>query len=117
MLGIFQNTREWMMPVLKESAFIERGVLTPEEFVRAGDQLVRTCPTWQWESGEPSKIRDYLPPKKQFLSTRGIPSYRRVSTLNATVVHDQILKGGMGEEEGDWCAPELIQGIYLYISI
>lgn len=25
-----------------------RGVLTPEEFVAAGDQLVFRCPTWTW---------------------------------------------------------------------
>jgi ubiquitin-like-conjugating enzyme ATG3 len=73
---------------------VERGILTPEEFVRAGDQLgsniiylftkgmhyltnklyllVRTCPTWCWESGDPSKIRAYLPRDKQYLITRGI---------------------------------------------
>ena len=25
-----------------------RGMLTPEEFVLAGDHLVHTCPTWTW---------------------------------------------------------------------
>ena len=32
----FQKAREWATPTLKESAFLSRGVLTPEEFVRAG---------------------------------------------------------------------------------
>ena len=36
------------MPVLKESQFAEKGVLTPEEFVVAGDNLVYKCPTWEW---------------------------------------------------------------------
>jgi ubiquitin-like-conjugating enzyme ATG3 len=48
-----------------------RGVLTPEEFVRAGDHLVRTCPTWAWSAGEEGKIKAYLPRDKQFLVTKG----------------------------------------------
>jgi ubiquitin-like-conjugating enzyme ATG3 len=39
---------EYFMPVLKESAFNEKGILTPEEFVIAGDNLVFKCPTWEW---------------------------------------------------------------------
>lgn len=34
--------------VLKDSKFIEKGVLTPEEFVKAGDQLTYKCPTWRY---------------------------------------------------------------------
>lgn len=37
--------------VLKDSKFLEKGVLTPEEFVIAGDQLTHKCPTWNWEEG------------------------------------------------------------------
>ena len=33
--------------VLKDSKFLEKGVLTPEEFVIAGDQLTHKCPTWR----------------------------------------------------------------------
>jgi ubiquitin-like-conjugating enzyme ATG3 len=32
---------------LKDSAFLEKGVLTPEEFVAAGDHLCHKCNTWQ----------------------------------------------------------------------
>lgn len=35
--------------VLKDSKFLEKGVLTPEEFVVAGDQLTYKCPTWRYE--------------------------------------------------------------------
>ena len=36
------------MGVLTESKFLEKGILTPEEFVNAGDQLTAKCPTWTW---------------------------------------------------------------------
>ncbi len=60
-----RKAREWATPTLKDSAFLKRGVLTPEEFVKAGDELVYKCPTWTWESGDPSKRKKYLPDDKQ----------------------------------------------------
>jgi ubiquitin-like-conjugating enzyme ATG3 len=105
---MFRNTREYLTPVLQESEFAQKGVLTPEEFVRAGDQLVRTCPTWQWCKGEPSKIRPYLPPDKQYLCTRGVPSFQRVTVLNAATLKDEMLEGTEGDGADGWCAPELI---------
>ena len=56
-------------------------VLTPEEFVRAGDFLVRACPTWSWEAGDPARARSFLPRGKQYLATRGVPSRRRASAV------------------------------------
>ena len=32
---------------LKDSRFIAEGILTPEEFVAAGDHLTHKCNTWQ----------------------------------------------------------------------
>jgi len=55
---------------LQESKFKETGVLTPEEFVIAGDFLVHHCPTWKWDPGDKSKTKPYLPADKQFLITR-----------------------------------------------
>ena len=45
---MLEGVRDAVMPTLKESQFIEKGMLTPEEFVAAGDQLVARCPTWKW---------------------------------------------------------------------
>ncbi|KAM7542875.1 hypothetical protein Aperf_G00000013141 [Anoplocephala perfoliata] len=68
-------------PVLKESKFREEGVITPAEFVAAGDHLVHQCPTWHWASGEPANIRNYLPENKQYLYTKGVPCHKRFNQL------------------------------------
>ncbi|XP_026407171.1 autophagy-related protein 3-like [Papaver somniferum] len=63
------------------SAFKEKGVLSVSEFILAGDNLVSKCPTWSWESGEPSKRKSYLPPGKQYLITRNVPCLRRAASI------------------------------------
>jgi ubiquitin-like-conjugating enzyme ATG3 len=54
--GIYKNATDfaakYMLPTLKESKFLEKGVLTPEEFVVAGEHLTHKCNTWRWESGK-----------------------------------------------------------------
>lgn len=80
-LGYLRAAREWATPTLKESAFLTKGVLTPDEFVQAGDELVFRCPTWAWEAGDPKRAKSYLPPTKQYLVTRDVPCQARVSSL------------------------------------
>jgi hypothetical protein len=44
----FQKVATPFIGVLKDSKFLKEGVLTPEEFVIAGDQLTHKCPTWRY---------------------------------------------------------------------
>lgn len=36
-----------IMPTLRESQFLAKGYLTPEEFVAAGENLTHKCQTWK----------------------------------------------------------------------
>ncbi|KAL7146564.1 hypothetical protein ABFS83_06G050100 [Erythranthe nasuta] len=77
----FKGTVERMTSPRTVSAFKEKGVLSINEFILAGDNLVSKCPTWSWESGEPSKRKSYLPQDKQFLMTRNVPCLRRAASI------------------------------------
>lgn len=77
----FKGTVERITNPRTVSAFKEKGVLSISEFVLAGDNLVSKCPTWSWESGEPSKRKSYLPAGKQFLITRNVPCLRRAASV------------------------------------
>ena len=65
MTSYLRQAREYLTPVRQTSGFLSKGVLTPTEFVQAGDELVFKCPTWSWESGDESKSRGHLPKEKQ----------------------------------------------------
>lgn len=96
-LGQLRAAREYMYPTRKTSAFLEKGVLTPEEFVVAGDEIVFKCPTWQWESGDPQKRKPFLPEDKQYLVTRNVPCQNRVSTME-----NMMLMENDNDDDGDW---------------
>ena len=48
---IYKNATQFaaknFMGTLKDSKFLEKGVLTPEEFVLAGEHLCHKCNTWR----------------------------------------------------------------------
>lgn len=92
---------EYLTPVLSQSQFAEKGVLTPEEFVAAGDMLVLRCPTWQWQAGDPKSARPFLPPDKQFLLTRNVPCQKRAAVLGMGCDDEADVDAGDGE---DWVA-------------
>jgi ubiquitin-like-conjugating enzyme ATG3 len=85
-MGYFWKTREMLTPTLKQTAFLTKGILTPEEFVRAGDELVYRCPTWSWCSGGIGP-KSYLPSDKQYLITRNVPCRDRVATLERSTIN------------------------------
>lgn len=104
-LSVWQASRnaaltaaDYMTPVLAESHFIEKGVLTPEEFVLAGDMLALRCPTWKWQGGDPAKSRAILPKDKQFLITRNVPCQQRAIVLGRGACDERNIDFGDGQE-------------------
>lgn len=95
----WKNTSEFLLPPLTESKFKERGVLTPEEFVKAGDFLVRTCPTWTWEAGDASKRWSFLPKEKQYLTTKNVPCHKRASAVETYFNEEDSGAGESGVTE------------------
>jgi len=103
---VFKETVEAVTPVSNVSQFRDKGVLTPEEFVAAGDLLVFKCPSWTWEAGDPSKARDYLPKEKQYLVTRNVPCHRRADGLASSVREMQMEDA----EDGEWTETQAVGG-------
>ncbi|KAH8060852.1 hypothetical protein JL720_13520 [Aureococcus anophagefferens] len=88
LLSRAKELREQAWPTLKTSAFLERGVLTPEEFVAAGDELVFKCPTWTWSGGDAAKRKAYLPAEKQFLVTNNVPCAQRAAAIEGATLRE-----------------------------
>jgi len=63
-------------------------VLTPQEFIEAGDQLAFKFPTWNWQAADPLHQVSWLPPNKQYLITRSVTCRRRVRDLDKSLGHN-----------------------------
>ena len=98
---VYKGAAEQIVPVRGQSAFKEKGVLTPDEFVAAGNKLVRTCPTWSWEAGDGGSKWSFLPRDRQFLITRTVPCHRRAAAVD---LGERLLETANGEAE-TWIAP------------
>ncbi|CAL8470212.1 g9754 [Coccomyxa elongata] len=101
----FKSAAERVLPVRSESGFKSHGVLTPEEFLKSGDYLVRTCSTWSWEAGDPSKAKEWLPKDKQYLVTRKVPSNKRASEVENYGLRAEANTMLDDAEEDGWVAP------------
>ncbi|KRZ60879.1 Ubiquitin-like-conjugating enzyme ATG3, partial [Trichinella nativa] len=88
----------YFTPLLKESKFRESGVITPDEFVEAGDHLVFLCPTWQWMTGDSASVKAYLPKDKQFLVTKNVPCYRRCKDIEYLEGQEKIIEESESDE-------------------
>eukprot|EP00472_Partenskyella_glossopodia_P004708 CAMPEP_0197527336 /NCGR_PEP_ID=MMETSP1318-20131121/21133_1 /TAXON_ID=552666 /ORGANISM="Partenskyella glossopodia, Strain RCC365" /LENGTH=397 /DNA_ID=CAMNT_0043081909 /DNA_START=34 /DNA_END=1227 /DNA_ORIENTATION=+ len=98
--SFYKGFAEYFTPVLQKSNFKEKGVLTPEEFVQAGDQLVFKCRTWQWAPGKEGLTKPYLPKDKQFLITRNVPSLKRATDYALHDAKEAIVEGGEDGKDG-----------------
>uniref|UniRef100_A0A0G4FIR0 Uncharacterized protein n=1 Tax=Chromera velia CCMP2878 TaxID=1169474 RepID=A0A0G4FIR0_9ALVE len=96
-------------PVPSKSQFAEKGTLTPQEFLEAGEQLTYKFPSWQWQSAASKHQVPWLPPDKQFLTTKGVVCSTRVKDLDdsfkeRTKMDEDwllpVLDGDDGKEEG-----------------
>ena len=47
-------------------------MLTPDEFVKAGDYLIMHYPLWSWARISKKRIVNYLPPNKQMLEMKNV---------------------------------------------
>lgn len=101
MLSLLKNVADFVTPVLTESHFADKGVLTPEEFVLAGDQLVFACRTWQWAGGNKGTQKKYLPEGKQFLITRNVPSLQRAHTYALADAKEEVIHGAGNADMDD----------------
>ena len=70
-LGSLRRAREWAYLQLTSSAFLEKGVLTPEEFVTAGDELVFLWPTWEWQSSSSQQKKKGVSATRQAILDHG----------------------------------------------
>jgi len=105
---IYEKYTEFMNNVrdpLSTSEFIQRGVLTPEEFVIAGDLLTLKCPTWTWQTSK--TLQKGLPKEKQFLLTRNVPSLMRLTQLEAKSNESKLMNVETEDGEGGWIATHI----------
>lgn len=97
----WSSLREYLTPINHESNFRQTGEISPDEFVLAGDYLVLKFPTWTWGSGPKHLHKKFLPPQKQFLVTRHVPSYKRYASFLPDFADDAQLDHAKSDADSD----------------
>eukprot|EP01025_Chloroclados_australasicus_P064631 TRINITY_DN8658_c0_g1_i1.p1 TRINITY_DN8658_c0_g1~~TRINITY_DN8658_c0_g1_i1.p1 ORF type:complete len:262 (-),score=27.81 TRINITY_DN8658_c0_g1_i1:96-881(-) len=100
--GMFTNVVEAVTPVPTKSKFDEKRLLTPDEFVTAGDHLVSTVGSWEWAAGDAKLRKNYLPADKQYLVTRNVPCKQRVVDVMGD--YKETTDGPEGDDQ--WVVPQ-----------
>ena len=95
----YQDIVAKVKPILKESKFYEEGILTPEEFIQAGDFLTEKCPTWKWCAAKESLYNKSLPKEKQYLKTTVSSSRRAEDYLKSNYTKEDIIEGDWNEDD------------------
>ena len=67
LFSTYKNLVDKVYPVMTNNNFKKTGMLTPNEFVEAGDYLVKKYKNWKWHNISKSKQLSYLPKNKQML--------------------------------------------------
>ena len=100
----YQDIVSYISPTLKQSKFYTDGVLTPEEFILAGDFLVLKCPTWKWCSAKENLYNSALPKDKQYLITTVKSNSRandfiKINETSETQLEDDWVEEGLSTEK------------------
>ena len=66
----YKKLADKIIPVMTNNNFVKTGMLTPDEFVEAGDYLVKNFTNWKWSKISKNKSLSFLPPDKQMLKMR-----------------------------------------------
>lgn len=94
--------RDYLTPINHQSNFTTTGEISPEEFVIAGDYLVYKFPTWEWGKCPKNLQKSFLPPDKQFLITKKVPSYQRANIYLNGGIDDDEEEEEIGEDGEVW---------------
>ncbi|EEA05657.1 autophagocytosis associated protein, putative [Cryptosporidium muris RN66] len=71
-------------PISQDSRFNSDGLISPSEFVDAGDYTTLQFPKWKWRSAEKGFEVPWLPKNKQYLYIQDIASRKRIKDIETT---------------------------------
>lgn len=88
------NLGESILPTLKSDSRFEEGILTPEQFITAGDELIYKCMSWNWvgcKKNEPG-YKSFLPLDKQYIQIKSVPCEKRAKETKYDTDTNNVLR-------------------------